>query len=109
MRSNSHSSERAPTPACRRRFRYTKIGVGLGVVAVATWMATFDPHGGVELSSIHAPLWHCVLHLAVPGQSIPTLAWYAGLMLHWPLLGAAVDLLRAGRQTRRSTAATDHA
>lgn len=39
-----------------RPFLFTAIGAALGGVAVILWIATFSPHGGVELSLLLFPL-----------------------------------------------------
>jgi len=80
---------------------FTKIGALFGVAAVVIWIATFSAHGGVELSGILFPLWRLAAGVLLPGRSIPVLAWYAGALLHWPALGAAIDLARALRRGSR--------
>jgi len=77
---------------------FTKIGAGLSVVVVVAWVVTFEPHGGVALSSVLVPLWHLVASEAFSDRAVPVLAWYAGVLLHWPALGCGVDVLRAIRR-----------
>jgi len=81
-----------------RPLRFTMIGAVLGVLAVVVWIATFEPHGGVELSSVLFPLWGLAADVLFHERSVPVLAWYAGALLHWPILGAVVDLGRAMRR-----------
>ena len=84
-----------------RPWTVTKIGALIGVLATLAWVATFQPHGGVELSVILFPLWNLLGHLIFPEQSVPACAWFAGALLHWPALGAVVDLLMTpGRRPR---------
>lgn len=84
-----------------RPLLFTKIGALLGVAAVIIWIATFSAHGGVELSGVLFPLWRVAAGVLFPGQSVPVLAWYGGALLHWPALGAAIDLARALRRRGR--------
>jgi hypothetical protein len=82
-------------------FLFTKIGAGFSVVVVVARVATFEPHGGVELSSVFVPLWHLVASEVFSDRAVPALAWYAGVLLHWPALGGVVDVLRALCHTPR--------
>ena len=82
-------------------FLFTKIGAGLSVVVVVAWVATFEPHGGVALSSVFGPLWRIVASEVFSDRAVPALAWYAGVLLHWPALRGVVDVLRALCRTTR--------
>jgi len=71
----------------------TLAGFVAGVLAVAIWMATFEPHGGVELSRYFFSLSAVVLERIYPGESVPALVWYGFALLQWVTLGVVVDLL----------------
>jgi len=77
-----------------RPFIGTLCGIAIGGLAIATWMLTFDPHGGVEWSHYLFPISAIVLERIYPARSIPVLLWYAGALLQWVAIGAIVDLLR---------------
>lgn len=69
-------------------------GTVVGGLAIVIWMATFEPHGGVELSRYLFPLSALALERMYPAQDVPVPFWYAAAMLQWVGLGAVVDLLR---------------
>lgn len=77
------------------RFAFTMLGGLMSVVAVVVWIATFAPHGGVDLSGYLFPVWSWIASALYAGRSVPALVWYGGILLHWVVLGALVDLLRA--------------
>jgi hypothetical protein len=79
----------------------TTCGFVVGISAIALWIATFSPHGGVELSAFLFPISRVVLQAFFPNQSIPVLLWYVGALLQWILLGAFVDLVRTWIRARR--------
>ena len=81
----------------RRRFTFTILGGLVSLVAVLTWIATFEPHGGVELSGYLFPAWSWLAGVLFTGRSVPVPVWYGGALLHWVLLGALVDFLRGLR------------
>ena len=83
-----------------KRWRYTGVGIVVGFLAVAVWIATFAPHGGVELSAYLFPVARLLLGIIFPQQSIPPLVWFGSMLLHWPLIGFVMDLIR-GRWVRR--------
>jgi hypothetical protein len=66
-----------------------------GLAAMALWMLTFSPHGGVELSAYLFPLAKFVLVRLYRTQAIPVGMWYGGALLQWVLLGAVIDVVRA--------------
>ena len=70
-------------------------GSCVGLCAIALWVLTFSPHGGVELSAYLFPLARFLLARLYSTQSIPAEMWYGGALLQWVLLGAAVDVVRA--------------
>jgi hypothetical protein len=72
----------------------TLCGTGVGVLAIAVWMLTFEPHGGLELSRYLFPVSAFVLQRLYPAESVPVLLWYGGALLQWIALGALSDLLR---------------
>jgi hypothetical protein len=71
----------------------TLAGVGLGVLAVAFWMITFEPHGVEEWSRCLFPLSAWLLARLYPNES-PVPHWYAGALLHWIVPGLLIDRLR---------------
>jgi hypothetical protein len=77
-----------------RPYLGTVWGAGLGVLAVAIWMLTFQPHGGFELSRYLFPFSAFILEHIYPDQAIPVPLWYCGAVLQWTVIGAIVDLLR---------------
>ena len=89
-----------------RPLRFMTMGGIVSVLAAVAWTGTVLPHGGVELSIVLFPLWALWAAALFPGQTVPTLVWYAGALLHWTVLGAVVDLYRA-RQRRSMRAARD--
>ncbi|MCB1210646.1 MAG: hypothetical protein KDK97_15050, partial [Verrucomicrobiales bacterium] len=77
-----------------RTYIGTLCGIGVGVLAVVIWMATFQPHAGVELSGYLFPLSAFILKRLYPIQSIPVLLWYGGALVQWIVFGAVLDVLR---------------
>lgn len=77
----------------------TVCGAAVGVLAIAIWMLTFQPHGGVELSRYLFPFSALILKRIYPAQSIPVEGWYGTALLQWVFLGALVDVLRKLRLT----------
>ena len=78
----------------RRPLLGTKCGLFGGLAAIALWMLTFSPHGGVDLSAFLFPLSRVVFQWLYPTQSVPVGMWYGGALLQWVLIGALVDALR---------------
>jgi len=73
----------------------TLCGIAVGVLAIAVWMLTFEPHGGPELSHYLFPASAIILErMYYPTRSIPVPLWYGGAFLQWVVLGMLVDLLR---------------
>ena len=78
-----------------RRYIGTLCGAGVGVLAIVIWMATFQPHGGVELSPYLFPLSPIILKRLYPAQSVPVVVWYGGALVQWLVFGALLDVLRS--------------
>ena len=72
----------------------TLCGIAVGVLAIAVWMLTFEPHGGPELSRYLFPVSAIILDRMYPTQSIPVPLFYGGALLQWVVLGVLIDLLR---------------
>lgn len=72
----------------------TLFGIVVGVLAIAVWMLTFEPHGGPELSHYLFPVSAIILEHMYPTQSIPVPLWYGGAFLQWVVLGMLIDFLR---------------
>jgi hypothetical protein len=91
-------------PRGRRQHRVvgTICGLFVGVAAIALWMFTFSPHGGVELSAFLFPLSRVVLAWLYPAQSVPVGMWYGGALLEWVLIGSVVDVVRLIVRHRRA-------
>lgn len=81
-----------------RCFTFTILGGLVGPVAVLLWIATFEPHGGVELSGCLFPAWSWLSRVLFAGRSVPAPVWYGGAVLHWVVLGALVDFFRELRR-----------
>lgn len=77
-----------------RRYSGSICGCGVGILAIAIWISTFDPHGGVELSRYLFPFSAAILNLIYPEQSVPVLLWYTGAFLQWVFIGVIVDVVR---------------
>ena len=77
-----------------RPFIGTLVGAAIGLLAIVIWMATFEPHGGPELSHYLFPGSAILLERMFPTRSIPVPLWYGGALLHWVIPGVLVDLLR---------------
>lgn len=82
------------------RYRFTILGGVVSLFAMSVWGATFAPHGGGELSPYLFPLWRWVCAVWFAGRDVPALLWFGGMLVHWPLLGAAIDVVRALRSRR---------
>lgn len=78
-----------------RAFTGTLCGFLIGILAIAVWVLTFEPHGGPELSHYLFPLSAAILGYIYPNTSIPVAVWYGGALLQWIALGVLVDLLRS--------------
>ena len=72
----------------------TIAGGALGIVAVLVWMATFEPHGGVNLSPYLFPLLPRMWDLVFPAVSVPAVIVYATMLVYWPLVGWVLDVIR---------------
>jgi hypothetical protein len=67
-------------------------------------MATFEPHGGTNLSTCLFPVSQITAALFFPHSSFPVVLWYSLAVGQWITFGMFVDLLRAARRTSgRST------
>lgn len=77
-----------------RPFIGTLSGFAVGLIAIAVWMITFEPHGGPELSWYLFPLSRLVLEHLYPGETLSAFLWYASALLQWVLLGAVTDIVR---------------
>ena len=86
-----------------RPWLWTACGAAAGVLAIAAWLATFDPHGGVDWSPWLFPLSSAALERRYPFRSVPVPLFYASALLQWIVANAAVDLLRRARGARRAT------
>jgi len=73
---------------------WSSAGIVLGVVSTVAWILTFEPHGGVELSRFLFPGVRWVIQWLHPVGSVPVLLWYGCTFLHWPIIGAFIDLFR---------------
>ena len=73
---------------------WTAIGIVLGIVSVAVWLLTFQPHGGVELSAYLFPGTRWLLIRLYPHENIPVPVFYWSAFLHWPIVGTVIDLFR---------------
>src|SRR5688572_12110450 len=78
----------------RRPWFWTCVGVVLSVCAVALWIATFEPHGGAELSWFLFPIARLVLDFLFRGKDIDPVLWYGSAVLQWAAVGALLDLGR---------------
>lgn len=86
--------------------KFTLIGVGMSVLGVAIILATFEPHGddGLLLRSLF-PLLRPVAALIsmLPiGEGMWLALFYGCILLHWPLLGAVLDVVCWVRRSRAS-------
>jgi hypothetical protein len=72
----------------------TLCATAAGVLALGAWAATFEPHGGVDLSPYLFPVSTAVLGAAYGGSSVPVPVFYGSALLQWVLLGALVDVAR---------------
>ena len=82
----------------KRPYFCTLCGLALSLVAVLIWLLTFEPHGGPKLSMYLFPLSVITLKRIYPAQSVPVASWYGAMLLHWVLVGAAIDFLRLTRR-----------
>jgi hypothetical protein len=84
------------------RWRFTLIGAAAGPIVVGIWTATFQPHGGVELSSYLFPLSAWLLgEVIFRHDSIPVLVWYGSALSHWAAVGCVIDFFRNRMRTLR--------
>lgn len=90
-----------------RSYIGTLVGTAIGLTAIVVWLATFEPHGGPELSHYLFPGSAILLERMFPTCSIPVPLWYVGALLHWVIPGVFVDLLRRAfrRESRHEKAA----
>ena len=91
-----------------RPFIGTLVGAAIGLLAIVIWIATFEPHGGPELSHYLFPGSAILLERMFPTRSIPVPLWYGGALLHWVIPGVLVDLLRRAfrRESHHDNAAS---
>lgn len=75
-------------------FLWTTILGIVGVAAVVAWMATLT-HCGPDLAFPLFPLWCLAAEALFP---MPSSVYYTGALLHWPAVGAVVDLVRAWKR-----------
>jgi hypothetical protein len=78
----------------RPHFFYTAVGFVVSVAAVAIWIGTFSPHGGVELSGYLFPGARWICEFLYPQESVPALVFYGSALLHWPFVGFVVDVVQ---------------
>jgi hypothetical protein len=78
----------------------TLAGIVVGLVAVAVWVVTFSPHGGVELSMYLFPISATLLSCIYGNASVPALLWFASAILQWVAIGVCVDLVRFWKRRR---------
>jgi hypothetical protein len=69
-------------------------GLVLGLFAISLWAVTFQPHGGVELSSFLLPASRPVFDRLYPNESVPVFAWFGFGVVQWVIAGTMVDLIR---------------
>jgi len=69
-----------------------------GLAAVFVWMATFEPHGGTNLSACLFPISAITAQVFFPHTSFPVALWYSLAVGQWIAFGMVVDLLRAVRR-----------
>ena len=84
-----------------KRYAFTILGGIAATVTTLVWIVTFKPHGGSEYSAYLFPLWSWLARALFAGRSVPVLIWYGGALLHWVVLGAAVDIVREAHLRRR--------
>ncbi len=75
----------------------------LGIVLLIVWLLTFSKEGGVNLSPWLFPAADWLLRRVYAQGDVNIPVWYGSLLLHWPLVGALIDLLRWSARARRAS------
>jgi len=84
----------------RSKYPVTIIFGLIGLVAIAIWVVTFEPHGGINLSNILFPISSALLNLIFPNKDVPVALWYLGAFLQYIGIGLIIDIFRGARRNK---------